>query len=473
MKKRMAVASLALGGIAVLALSGCGAMTPEKLAGKIKKAVEKTPYSQADVSLTMDMSVGEPTTGIEMDMAISVGGQVRASYDPDTMYENLDMSIEMMGIRVPLNVEIYVLPEEDKIASYTYMDGSWMRQEISATSQVDGSLSVALWDLPADQLSLNEEVTELEGTPAACLSGTVTGKDISQAMGFLLGSLEESGSLLDEGMLMDQEGQPDLNDIDWEKISAQVDTYVDTKTYLPLRDEISITGMDEALSGLLEDSGVTLKIQQLEMTVDYPSYDPVEPCQLPEGAKEAAAQNERLMAGEPDNGDGTFTIQESGYYADIQTPEGYEVDYTSYDEVDFYSEELDRLVCYQMWTTTDSNDFFFWDKVSEEEYILTGESYGPGRLGMDFCLLLDTENYGFCVDGFPYQGTYAGYNYYAWANLDDSYYGWVLVSIYDGGDTMDFTITQEDIQALLEQVSPYRSPAGQQEVEEILDQLEL
>ena len=97
-------------------------------------------------------------------------------------------------------------------------------------------------------------------------------------------------------------------------------------------------------------------------------------------AKEAAEQAQRLLEGNPDNGDGTFTIQESGYYTDITAPEGYVLDYVNYDEVDFYNEELDRKVCYQMWTTADSNDFLFWDLVNEQETLYCGDADGTGQI---------------------------------------------------------------------------------------------
>lgn len=42
------------------------------------------------------------------------------------------------------------------------------------------------------------------------------------------------------------------------------------------------------MSGLMGDEAFTLGIRNAEVTMDYTSYEPVEPCVLPEGAKEAA-----------------------------------------------------------------------------------------------------------------------------------------------------------------------------------------
>ena len=126
------------------------------------------------------------------------------------------------------------------------------------------------------------------------------------------------------------------------------------------------------MSGLMGDEAFTLGIRNAEVTMDYTSYEPVEPCVLPEGAKEAAEQDQRLQEGNPDNGDGTFAIQERGCYVDVAAPEGYELESSGCDQVNFYNEELDRLVCYPMWITIDSNDLFFWDMVIEEEVNYTG-----------------------------------------------------------------------------------------------------
>lgn len=465
MRRKLAGLALGLAAMAMLALSGCGAMTPEKLAGKIRQAVEKTPCSQMEMDMVVDMTMAEPTSGIEMDLGIRMAGQMQMSYDPDTAYENLEVTVEMMGIRMPANMEIYVLQEGGVNVSYTNVEGNWTRSELEDFQQTGESGSVAIWDLPAEQLSIDEEVTELEGAPAVCLNAEVTGEDVSQALGLLFNNLE--GSLLDEEMLIGE----DQGGIDWEQVTAQVATYTDPKTFLPIRQEITVSGLGEALSGLMGDEAFTLGIRNAEVTMDYTSYEPVEPCVLPEGAKEAAEQNQRLQEGNPDNGDGTFTIQERGYYVDVAAPEGYELESSGYDQVNFYNEELDRLVCYQMWITVDSNDLFFWDMVIEEEVNYTGsEDIGDP---MSEFKVTDTGDFLFCGEGFTYDGACKGRNYYAWANLDDGFCSWILVKIYDGGNTVDSTITEEEIEGLLRQVSRHQQAAPSEETEAAPDQLEL
>ena len=42
------------------------------------------------------------------------------------------------------------------------MEGNWTRSELEKFQQTGESGSVAIWELPAEQLSVDEEVTELE-----------------------------------------------------------------------------------------------------------------------------------------------------------------------------------------------------------------------------------------------------------------------------------------------------------------------
>lgn len=90
-----------------------------------------------------------------MDVGVQVEGGMRMSYDPDTVYENLKISVEMMGLRMPTEMELYILQEEDKVACYSNMGGSWLRSEVDAALQNDGSVSAAIWNLPPEQLSID------------------------------------------------------------------------------------------------------------------------------------------------------------------------------------------------------------------------------------------------------------------------------------------------------------------------------
>lgn len=452
MKKVKALLALGLGAAAVLVLSGCGAMTPEKLAARVQQAMERTPYSQTETDLSLDMTLVDSATDIEMDLGLQIQGQTQTTYDPYTVYENLEMTVEMLGVRVPTAMEVYLLPEGEEMAAYTHTGDSWLRSSFGPVPQ---DFSLPILDLPARQLSLDQEGVQVNGTRAVCLRGVLTGEDVSQAVGQLFLGLEQN-SLWGQDLFP----QGELDQVPWEEVSAQIVLYIDPDSYLVLRQEVTIDGLEQALSGLVQDSGVSFQVGTASMAIDYTSYQPAEPCVLPEGAKEAAAQAQRLLEGNPDNGDGTYTIQESGYYTDVTAPEGYVLEHMDYDQVVFYSQELDRRVRYQMWVTADSNDLFFWDMVSQEQELYNADD-GTDRMAK--FETMRTDGFVFCVDGYTFQGAYSGNNRYAWANMDDGFCNWILVTIYDGGNTRDSTLTGEEIRGLLEQVSRHQQPAPQEE----------
>lgn len=461
MSKKAACLALALAFL--LALPGCGVMTPETLAGRVKQAMEKTPCSQTETKVVMEASMADPATGIEMDMGVEMNVHSRMSYDPDTLYEDVELTIEMMGLRIPAEMEAYTFQEGDKVVSYTHMEDSWTRSEIDAdTFAARDEFSLSIWDLPAERLAIDKEAAGAQSGSSVCLTATVTGEDVSQALRRFLGSLE-SGGQLDEDMLIGG-AQDSLDDIDWGKLSAQVSAYVDTETWLPLREETVIAGLDEMLADLLGTEDGALRVQNFETTVDYTSYEPAAPCELPPGAREAAERARQRLTGDPDNGDGTFTIQEGSYSAVIRAPEGYELEHSDYDEVDFYSEELDRLVCYQAWTVDGTDDplsdaiLVFLEMVSDEEEVYTGTAFGPGRIEGESIPL---DGWMFYLDGYTFQDQYAGANYYAWTCMDESCVGWVLVKIYDGGVTRDSSITRAQLEDLLRRVDlPAAGSAG-------------
>ena len=73
MKRKMLMVAMAAA--VMLVLSGCGAMKPEKVAEKVRQAVEQTPCTQTDLDVDMDISVADPATGVEMDVGVQEAGE--------------------------------------------------------------------------------------------------------------------------------------------------------------------------------------------------------------------------------------------------------------------------------------------------------------------------------------------------------------------------------------------------------------
>ena len=426
----------------LLPLQGCSPMTPAKTAERVAENMAKTPCTAASVTGQMDLSIG--MMGLEVDTTVSLEQSLLYSADPQKAYADLEMGYEMMGVRVPLTVESYLLEEDGKMVQYLHTNDVWMTADADAT-MVQAGTAIQFND--PGTLAFDETVEELDGVPAVCLTGTVSGEALSPLLGNMLGELA--------GAQGENPEAPLQSGLDFSGVSADVRMYVNKETYLPIRMECSVSGLDTVMNSLLEDSGITYTVNSFTMNCDYTSYEPQEIPELPAEAHAAAEQAARLAEGNPDNGNGIYTIREGNYYMDIATPEGYAVSATDYDMVQFYSEELDRTVKYQMYTTVTQNDLGLIDQYYTEL--------------MDTHPALFPDSNFYNSDTLAYSLMWIEYeendlkaaNYYAWAYMEDQVtaqsvnYPWIVVRIQDGGAEKDASGSWEEICALLDYAMPY------------------
>lgn len=424
----------------LLSMQGCMPMSPQQTAERVAANMAETPCTAASVTGQMELSIG--MGGMEVDTTVSVEESLVYSPDPMQGYMNLEMNYELMGIRVPMTLESYLLEEDGKMVQYLHSDDIWMCADAD-TSMVQAGTAVQFDD--PENLTFDKEVEELDGTPAICLVGTLSGDTLSPILDGMLGEL--AGSQEQEDTLQEQ--------ADLSGVSADVRMYVNKETYLPIRTEYTVVGLDAVMNSMLEGSGMSYTVSNFTMTCDYTSYEPQEIPALPPQAHVAAEQAARLAEGNPDNGNGIYTIREGNYYMDIATPEGYEVSGMNYDMVTFYSEELDRTVQYQMYTTIEQNDFGLIDGY----YTELMENH-PDQYPYDNYYESDTLLYSIMWIEYEENDLQAA-NYFAWAYLEDQVtaqavnYPWIVVRIQDGGAEKDGSGSWEEICALLDYVMPY------------------
>ena len=281
--------------------------------------------------------------------------------------------------------------------------------------------------------------------PVVCLVGTVAGDALRPLLGNMMGELAGAGQAASD-MTEDV--------LDFSTVSADVRMYVNKDTYLPIRMECDVLGLDTVMNDLMDGTGLSYSVDDFTMVCDYTSYEPQQIPALPAEASAAAAQSERLAQGNPDNGNGTYTIREGSYYMDIVKPEGYELSESDYDRVEFYNEELDRTVSYQMFTTIAENDLDLIEGYYEELYNEYPDLYPDTNF-------YDTATQPFSIMWVEYEKNgISGSNYFAWSYLEDQVsaqstsFPWIVVRVLDG-TTKDGTVEWEDVCALLEYALPY------------------
>lgn len=110
------------------------------------------------------------------------------------------------------------------------------------------------------------------------------------------------------------------------------------------------------MRSVLQNSGIEGTVNHCSYEVNYNSYEQQAPITLPDGAKEKAAAWAHLLEGNPDNGDGTYTIREGMSLVDIPVPEGFTVANTAYDTLELEQDDNNRKITYMMYYLEDGED---------------------------------------------------------------------------------------------------------------------
>lgn len=435
----------------ILSMSGCGKPEkPDEIWAACQKASAGVQCTKMDTDLSMGFSMGYSALGSDY----SVRTEAKASGVTTTTLEpfssltdmTLDMSVSGPGVgdqQFSTESQVYTLAEDGEIVSYTKSDGIWLRSETGLKQEDMLQYADAVQGAADLTFQKDESVTEWDGKSAVCLTTTVTGDAVQ--------------TLLDTAMqALSAEVPQTFGDLDLAALTCQMRVYIDTKTWLPLAQEMTVTGMDELLNDALASGGVEMEMDTCTVTVRYLSFEPQEPIQLPEGVKEKAQKWGRLLDGNPDNGDGTYTIRDGLVMADVATPEGMEGCGFGTEKASFMPEDGSWYVAYTIYSQP-VDDPVFTERLEEtaalcEEqgipYQLDTEKITVNSLVFD-CAVMTME---------PREGVIQGYRA-ACAPIaeEDGMAYFVEVQILNGspGDTQaDNGQTMEDLIGYLEYITP-------------------
>ncbi len=419
---------------------------PAEVLAAMQTALETTPCTGMDMEMEMTVTLDGMTVTTATDMQITAGTQ------PGTGYIKTDIHVIGDGVSEVTSSESYVVQEEDTLVSYSNTGGVWTRLETGSTNLADTAL---LAQPDAASTTVDQAVTTWQGKPALCLQTALTGSALQDMVETLLDSLLAQ---LPEG------AAPDFS-----PIGCAMTLYLDPVTYLPMAEQLTVTGMSQVLTPLYKDMGVSVSVDDYTATVTNRSYGAAVDVQLPTGAAENAARWERLATGEPDNGDGTFTIYDTNAdgttrcVMDVTLPTDgvYEVQNKGYDGVIVRREdgrELTYIVYYQ---GNDSGEGLVFQAGVESDVSRWQQNGGTVERER---MLLETVNFDFTCELVTTQWSgLQDANLYAWALLgrdeatEGSYYLYITVKdgVDDGlGHVKNADITADEFIAYLEAAVP-------------------
>lgn len=256
-------AALGLTAAMLFALTGCAPKTPQELVERAEKEVQKTPVTGAQVTMDLDMTVS--VMGMEMTADATIEATAEHSTDPLATHTTMTLSMEMLGMSIPMEMESYEVVEDGKTVTYSGSDGSWTRTENTEDAEAAED-SIWTYEGSLENLAFDEEATEWNGTEVRTLVATLTGEEVQAAMADLLGE--------------------DV-DIDWSAFTAESRIYFDAKTYLPVGEELALDGSAPMEMAGTEAGVGSLSMGPCTMTVKY-TYDEVAAITVPEEVKTSA-----------------------------------------------------------------------------------------------------------------------------------------------------------------------------------------
>lgn len=414
--------------------------TPEQVVEKMQAAMAETPFGKAQLVMDMKMALDAGELGVQ-EISTTLTNDITISLDPVSSYTASVADIAYGEESVQTTSESYTVVENGELVSYSHSSGVWLKlatgQTIDELKQSASAISIDI-----GSATIDESITELDGKEVICLTTQLSGSAMEDVLDNMLG-----------GMGLDDSNMSEAADVvasfDYSALTCDTKILLDKATYLPISEEININGMSELLAPLYSDLGMKLDIPTCTATMSYLSYEPQGEIILPEGAADKAAAWERLMAGEPENGDGTFTIREGSYLVDIAAPEGFELAEKGYDHV-YFTRDDHRQLQYTMFYGSAENLATEADKRLDR--------YGdlPNKVSRDQ-MTLDGEFFSFNCDIIGVEWTsYEEGLTYAWAELGTdgvaTYY--LFVEVMDGyndglGNSKSADMTPEEFMSYL------------------------
>lgn len=430
-------------------------LTAVQIAELMEQALAKEPASK--LSMVMDMTLSMQVEGIDpMEMTMKTTTQMTLSQEPVSSHILAAVDVSIAGEGGTTTTETYTVLENGELVSYVCSEGIWIKVP---TGQTADDLTASPVTFDAANITLDETVTSWNGQSVLCLKTQITGELVEKALGDTLSGIQENGGALGDSADM-------LEAIDYTKMVCDCTIYLDPETYLPIGQEMTIDGMNEVMAPLYEGLGINVDVSKCAATTTFLSYDAQPVVTVPADIAAKAEAWSRLLANEPDNGDGTFTIRESSVLIDLIHPEGFEVIDKDYDHVTFQRDDH-RLITFTMYYLSGSDTtgaaFATENDNSIERWTTSGGQVEREQLEVS------TDALTFTCDllGTTWESGREDANLYAWTALayDEGGTYYLHVRVTDGysdgmGSSKSADITVDEFLAYLNAASPSKLTAG-------------
>ena len=414
-------------------------LTAAEIVQNMQAAMSATPCSKLETVVTFSMTMDAGEAG-KTEMRTESITEMTISQDPVSSYSVATTKVTAAGETAENVAKNYTVIEDGQMVSYVKYSGIWVRMPTGQTPEALSDSASSVW-LDLNKVTVDETVTTWNGQSVICLKTALSGETVANTIGSMLQTLSGLDASLDT--------------LDYSKLSYSSVIYLDPEGFLPVAQEITFDGMTDMLAPLYQDTGITIEVTACTTTGTYLSYEPQEAVTLPEGTAEKAEIWTRLLSGDPDNGDGTFTIREGLALINVVHPDGFELKEKDYDHVTFLRDDY-RQITYMMsyisGEQTSGEYFLAANDSTERRWNTNGGTVERQQVN------IETDTLPFTCDllATTWGSGREDANFYSWTPLfsDESGTYYLYIEIADGasdgfGFTKSADITSEEFVAYL------------------------
>lgn len=241
------------------------ALTPAEIVERMQTALQETPCSEMKTEMDMTMTLDAGEFG-SMDMTVKNTTTITISQNPISSYVTTVADVSYNGETSQTTTESYCIVEDGELMTYTNSNGIWLK---TATGQTPESFaeSASSVNVDPDNATIDETVTEFQGTDVICLITQIQGDALQDVIGSTLDGFGETGTTTSDAADL-------IASADYSALSCNAKLYLDAQTYLPLAEEMTFTGMSEVLAPVYAQMGVTVDVTSYTGLASFTSYEP-------------------------------------------------------------------------------------------------------------------------------------------------------------------------------------------------------
>lgn len=269
---------------------------------------EKSGCISSVQTIVIELEMNFDEYGMKMDMTLDIERASQWDYDQKRGFDRQTSHVVMYGQSESQTIEVYATEtgdDQEECYIYSLEEDRWVRTSTDVVVLSDYILE--------DTAVLREETAEYYGVECYVLDSQLDGSAFANMVSTVGGAL----------------GMPDQEDLDLSGAKGFFTTYVDTESLRYQGCRLTAEGLETALeqvvnpayAGTEMETTVSVSVKDFTMVTKGVDYSPVEIPMVDEQIKKTALD----ATVEPDRGDGSYILQESGVAVRITPPVGWEL----------------------------------------------------------------------------------------------------------------------------------------------------